>query len=106
MRDGIYRVDFQKGKDAGKGIARVRNGDFTGIDQTHTYIGRIKRKGEQLSGSVEKSNHPGMHSGATSQHATLNLNGKQNETGEFELYLESEGSGGRVKFTGEWVADL
>jgi hypothetical protein len=55
MRDGIYRVDFQKGKDAGKGIARVRNGDFTGIDQTHTYIGRIKRKGEQLSGSVEKS---------------------------------------------------
>jgi hypothetical protein len=47
-----------------------------------------------------------MHSGATSQHATLNLNGKQNETGEFELYLESEGSGGRVKFTGEWVADL
>ena len=28
MNDGIYRVDFQPQKDAGKGIARVSNGDY------------------------------------------------------------------------------
>jgi hypothetical protein len=42
MRNGIYRVDFQPEQDAGKGIARISNGDFRGVDQTHVYFGKIE----------------------------------------------------------------
>jgi hypothetical protein len=45
MRDGIYKVDFQSEKDAAKGIAMVRDGNFTGIDQTHVYFGKIEGQG-------------------------------------------------------------
>jgi hypothetical protein len=108
MRDGIYKVDFGSGKPDGRGIAMFSDGKFTGIDRTHIYVGHIDGDGEQLSGFVDKSNYPktGMQTAVTYRDAKLKLNGRQNQKGEFELSGESERSGGRLKFTGERVADL
>jgi hypothetical protein len=48
---------------------------------------------------------PGMQTAATSS-AKLDFNGKQNEKGELEMFLQSERSGSRLQFKGKWVADL
>ncbi len=80
----------------------VRIGVFTGIDRTHIYIGRIEGEDEQLKGYVERSNYPipGFQPAAISDNTKLNLDGKQNDRGEFQLFVELEGRGGQLEFTG------
>ena len=108
MRDGIYRVDFQKGEPLGQGIAMVSNGrDFKGIDQTHTYVGHIDGQGDPIGGELLTSiigapDASGMSSGG----ATLKVGGGETEDG-FELSGYAEGGpGGHREIKGSGITDL
>ena len=111
MNDGIYRVDFQPQKDAGKGIARVSNGDFRGVDQTHVYFGKIE--GQRASLTVLTYGHAstaapagsGIKAPYSTNGAPILLNVRETENG-FDLYGQSNAQLGPYQFTGERVADL
>jgi hypothetical protein len=109
MNDGIYRVDFQPQKDAGKGIARVSNGDFRGVDQTHVYFGKIE--GQRASLTVLTYGHASTAAGSgikapfSTNGAPILLNVRETENG-FDLYGQSNAQPGPYEFTWERVADL
>jgi hypothetical protein len=112
MRDGIYRVDFQKGEPLGQGVAMVSKGrDFKGIDQTHTYVGLIEGQGDPIDGELFTSligalDANGMPNAMSSGGATLKVGGGETEDG-FELsgYVEG-GPGGHREIKGSWITDL
>jgi hypothetical protein len=112
MNDGIYRVDFQSEKDAGKGIARVSNGDFRGIDQTHVYFGKVEGQGASLTMLMYAPATTGAPAGSDMQApfsmngAPVRLNVQKTENG-FDLSGVSDAhSETRYEFKAERVADL
>ena len=111
MNDGIYRVDFQPQKDAGKGIARVSNGDFRGVDQTHVYFGKIEGQCASLTvltyrhASTAAPAGSGIKAPYSTNGAPILLNVRETENG-FDLYERSNAQPGPYEFTGVWIADL
>jgi len=111
MRDGIYKVDFQSEKDAAKGIAMVRDGNFTGIDQTHVYFGKIEGQGGELSAQLNMLMYARAATGMaeafgmkSAPRLRLNVEGVD---GRFVLSGASDAESiSRYEFKAEWVAEL
>jgi hypothetical protein len=111
MRDGIYKVDFQSEKDAGKGIAMVRSGNFTGTNKTHVYFGKIEGQGGELNATLSMLMYESAATGMPEAHGKksapllrLNVEGLD---GRFVLSGASDAeSKSRYELKAEWVAEL
>ena len=107
MRDGIYRVDFQSGQYAGKGIAMLSSGKFTGVDQTRVYFGRIEGQSGKVNALMYATSTTGAPAALSMKEANILILTCKEIDGRFVLSGESIAQPGTwYEIKGEWIADL